>query len=785
MKSLFKPWFIFLGLLTLATLIVFSSFLSGRFYFAYLDIGSDSYVQAIPYAKLLAQTTAREGFTGWSFQIGVGQPTAALLSDLFSWLAQAGGEDCVLDFRLWIYLLKLVLGGSFFYMFIFHLVTRWESAVIASLSYSFCGFMVINGQWEPEATVFVFFPLILWAVVHGKKTNNLWVLPLVLAIALVSGTFFVSVAVSLVLLGLVYIFLSNRPLDEIKYWLVKVLPLTFLGYLISLPYLLPVICQILDSSRVGGDQSMINNLLVEAFHPNSWSLILAEIGGFFHKDIFGIGNNYKGYWNYLEGPGFFIGVLMFIVIPHLWNDPKTSRKVLLLSFAFIVCYLLFPFLRFATMGFAAPYFRTSSLWVTLLLLVLAARAVDHIIDKSVDGRLLAIGIGVFAGLLAFVVYGKKGGDVWWPHVDKLLWLSLLAVTVLLLASRKILTQKTLPLALLSVVFVEIVMMARPSYVEGRVLVTPRFNAYDDGSLEALRVIRDIDKGVYRIEKTFNSLSLTDSVAQDYMGVKSYFFHSKGLVDFYTALCLIPGSSLVNNYTNWLPNMGERFMLNSLLGVKYIIAREKLQWPGFIKVGAGQNYQIYRNELAFPLGIVQSKQITQETFSKLFTLPQGLANDYRDIVMMNAVVVKDLMPAHGNLFDFDQLVSSKQVSLDDRYIKPATTLQTTGLKIQTFASNHIKGTISPGQDGILVFSIPFNQGWTLWIDGVATPMIRANFGMLAAPVFAGTHTVELRFQLPGQQTGLWLGLLGLCLMACLLLYNRKRKSCNLTVEGKVQ
>ena len=68
--------------------------------------------------------------------------------------------------------------------------------------------------------------------------------------------------------------------------------------------------------------------------------------------------------------------------------------------------------------------------------------------------------------------------------------------------------------------------------------------------------------------------------------------------------------------------------------------------------------------------------------------------------------------------------------------------------------------------MLVFSIPFNQGWSLKIDGQPTPLMRANFGMLAAPVTAGPHTVVLDFRLPGQRLGALLGLLGLALLLVL-------------------
>ena len=105
------------------------------------------------------------------------------------------------------------------------------------------------------------------------------------------------------------------------------------------------------------------------------------------------------------------------------------------------------------------------------------------------------------------------------------------------------------------------------------------------------------------------------------------------------------------------------------------------------------------------------------------------------------------------------------------------LQETGLRIEQFSSDHIAGNIRPTKAGILVFSIPYSRGWSLKIDGKETPMIRANFGMLATPVQAGAHTVELDFRLPGRREGLLLGTLGLVLLAL-----RRRK--NAIADGRL-
>ena len=751
-----RAWLILLGLQALLAVAIFWDFLSGQHYFAYTDIGSDSYFAFVPYAMHMARTFASEGFAGWSFEVGLGGPTAWLPRDTFTLLNLAGGPDNVLPLRIWIYLLKIVLGGTSFFVLIRCYVTRWETAVIAALAYSFCGFVVVNGQWDPEATEFVFFPLILWAIVTHLRTGNVIALPVVMAASLISDVFFVAVAVFVLLTCVAFIVTSSEPAAMLRTWLRRILPLAAIGYLLAAPHLLPVIFQMLDSPRISGGRALFEKLWQQGLSVNEWPLILAEIGSIFHKDIFGIGNDYRGFWNYFEGPEFFIGVMLFLVIPQLWNGSAADRKILLIALCGVAAYFVFPVVRYSAMGFAALYFRVSTLWITLILLMLAARAVDHVIENGVDGRLLAVGVGSYLFLLILVLGGRMGANVWVPHVVKILGLTMLAGVLLLLAQRKVLSARWLPLILLCAVIVETVLIARPSYVEGRLRVSPEPHAYSDATLDALRAIREIDKGIFRIEKTYDSVSLDDAIAQDYMGIKSYSFHGSGVVDFNTGMRLINpprAGDNINSATNWLPN-----------AVKYIIAREPVQWPGFIAVRKERDYQIYRNEMALPLGIVQTKQITLSTLARLASLPAADANIYRDIAIINAVVVEKFIPKGGDLFDFDDLLRSKGIALQDRYYEPAKALQQTGLHIEQFSSSHISGRIYPREAGILVFSIPYNRGWSLKIDGENTPMIRANFGMLATPVQAGTHAVELDFRVPGQREGVLIGALGLALLA---------------------
>ena len=72
----------------------------------------------------MARIIASGRWSDWAFEIGLGSPTALMGSDLFMVLNALGGVDNVLPWRIWVYLLKIALGGTSFFMLVRYVVTR-------------------------------------------------------------------------------------------------------------------------------------------------------------------------------------------------------------------------------------------------------------------------------------------------------------------------------------------------------------------------------------------------------------------------------------------------------------------------------------------------------------------------------------------------------------------------------------------------------------------------------------------------------------------------------------
>jgi uncharacterized membrane protein YfhO len=191
----------------------------------------------------------------------------------------------------------------------------------------------------------------------------------------------------------------------------------------------------------------------------------------------------------------------------------------------------------------------------------------------------------------------------------------------------------------------------------------------------------------------------------------------------------------------------------------MIAKDALDWPGFRRIYAADAFSVFENDLALPLGVVYERQLPRERFATLSTYA-------KDIAMMNAVVVERLRGDAPRVFDEQQLARASADWLTDHYFTPARQLQHRGMAVERFSHGRITGTVASDVPGVLVFSIPYAQGWSVAVDAVEQPVFKANLGMLAVDISRGRHEVELSFSLPGLIPGAFFGLLGILALGML-------------------
>lgn len=92
----------------------------------------------------------------------------------------------------------------------------------------------------------------------------------------------------------------------------------------------------------------------------------------------------------------------------------------------------------------------------------------------------------------------------------------------------------------------------------------------------------------------------------------------------------------------------------------------------------------------------------------------------------------------------------------------------------FLPNRITGSVTLTGEKLMVFSLLFQKGWTLLVDGIQTPLVRANGCWTGAVIGPGEHRIELSYVTPGLRAGALISALSLIAWILLAALSGKRR-----------
>jgi len=82
---------------------------------------------------------------------------------------------------------------------------------------------------------------------------------------------------------------------------------------------------------------------------------------------------------------------------------------------------------------------------------------------------------------------------------------------------------------------------------------------------------------------------------------------------------------------------------------------------------------------------------------------------------------------------------------------------------------LTGTISVSKDKMLCIAVPYDEGWTAYVDGQKVKLYQANTAFMAVELPAGDHEIELRYWTPGLTVGIALSIFGVIGLGVIIIY----------------
>lgn len=733
--------------------IVFQDFINLKKIFLFKDIGSDTINMYHPLLINLSEYMKNEGVPGWSFSQGMGQNIFPLwLGDFFSNFIMLFDKNTIPKVIVFMEIFKIFLCAFVFFKFLKELKVTGFAAMIGALLYAFSGYVILGGTWIIFSTEAVYVAIMLLGFERWLNKGK-WFLFLLGITLLGFLQPFYLFSYTILLIGYILVRYNDVHKGNWKDFIIfsiKTIGIAALGVGITAYQLLPDVLMLIESPRVGGEAGLSARLKAQPmFDLADQVLRFTTTFRAFGSDMIGVGNNFKGWQNYLEAPLFYCGILSLVSFPHVFSSLSKKQKLFygILTGVFVLP-ILFPYFRYAFWAFSGDYFRTFSLVISVLMLFYTVKAISYIEQKSEINKIVLLVTGLFLLFLLFTpaTQFKSAVDNGLRSFAAFLVLGYSALLFLL--SSKNSMKHIAKLALFLLCFFEVLYFSNTSINKRVAMFKSELTdkvGYNDYSVDAIKFLNGIDKSFYRINKDYSSGfamhgSINDAKAQCFYGTPSYHsFNQKNYIKFLGDLNVIDVKN--ENATRWAKGLADRPILFSIASGKYWLSKRpdnSVAAMGFDSIAKFGDVKVYKNKFALPFGFVYEKQISEDEFKKL-------SNFQKDFCLLRACVI-------GNE-DRTTFASLKKFSITDTlapinfdtYLSYTDALKKEAFSVTKFSENNIKGSVTVNESKILFFSIPFDEGWSAKLNGANAKLYRVNAGLTGLLISKGKNDVELSFE----------------------------------------
>lgn len=111
---------------------------------------------------------------------------------------------------------------------------------------------------------------------------------------------------------------------------------------------------------------------------------------------------------------------------------------------------------------------------------------------------------------------------------------------------------------------------------------------------------------------------------------------------------------------------------------------------------------------------------------------------------------------------------------DGYAEKVNALKENSLQNAKAEKNTVTGNITVDKDKMLVVTLPYQKGWTAYVDGKKTDIQRVNYQYIGINLKKGTHDIKLHYQLPGINLAFMITGCGIVVFVAIILFNIARK-----------
>lgn len=775
---------------------------------------TDLYHQYAPFMTEFMEKIKHGGSLLYSWNIGLGSNFLALygyyLASPLNWLAILFPQGLVIEFLSYMVVLKVALSSL---TFSYYLSKKYdtEDPCIAffALFYAFSAYFAAYSWNVMWMDCLVLAPLILLGLERLVKEGKCLFYIVTLAVCILTN-YYISIMIC-IFLTIYFLALLAMERDHGKHIpaFVRFAGSSLLAGALGMVLILPVFAALgmTASSDFSFPKTLTSYFSVFAMLARHMVNVDCETG--------------LDHW-----PNIYCGVAVFLFAPLYMMNRRISVREKIVKGALLLFMLLGFSLNIPNYiwhGFHFPNSlpaRQSFLYI-LLLLTMCYEAFKH--RDSISGRQFA---GAFFGSVGFLLLCEVLLKEDWVDFKAiyvtLLFLGLYALLLLAMYKKK---EKMGLLFLFTIVLISVEASMNMAVTSIHTVNRANYLSHQ-GSYKVLSdYIEKEDPSLYRIEN-LNRNTKNDAALASYRSASVFSSTANASVTKLFEALGMEGSTNAYSYTGATP------FASALLGVKYVYSSED---PGSIYSFVEQDGSVglYRCDYTLPIGFMMPGDITSRwnyvkstpaQFTNglasaltgcgpilvesndgvaslgTYTLDISVSGYYyvyvtnrtiEDVTIEKDGLTRDISNVKRGFFvslgfceagktvvltteQGSETFNANAYRLDEAELRDALAkLSDEPFETTAFTDTKVEGTITAKEEGLLYFSIPFEHGWNVLVDGELAEKETFADTMLAVHVPAGTHEITLTYSPSGFQVGLLVSVLSLLLsLLVYVLYLRK-------------
>ena len=678
----------------------------------------------------------------WATDLGSGVMNAYsfyLYGSPFFWLSVLLPQSWLPYMMVPLLVLKFGVAGGGAYLYLRRYVKNANYAVLGACLYALSGFAVYNVFFNHFVDVVALFPYLLWALDEAIYEDRHGLFAFWVAVNLLNNYFFF---VGQVIFLCIYFVckLSARDFRLTGRKFGHLLWESVLGVAMGCLLLFPAVLSLLQNPRtidLSSGWGFLTYSKVQQYLAILISWILPPDSPYL-----------TSVWS--EGVIKWTSMTAYLPLCSLagamayWRSRKADSKKRIVAVC-AVCALV-PVLNSAFYALNSSYYAR---WYYMPTLILAAMTVNALEDPDVDLDAPARGIGwIMLATLVFAVVPVRDDttETWSFGVLKnpgqffaVLGFGLLGLMLYRVLCSKWRQDGRFAQRMTAAVLVFACVFAMVHIGIGKFGQWHTDSDLVEQDTNALLLKNDLPEGDYRIDtyKIHDNIGMwLDKSCLQYFGSTA----APSILSFYPALGVKRDVRSEPEITN--------YALRGLLSVEYLITTpeqcesfEDEADAGWTYLGETDGYALYRNDNYVPMGFTYDYYVTEATYeTSIKTLRSNL--------LMRALVLEDEdVEAYGQY-----LTELPDAMLEDLYYDSYTQdcADRRAHSCSVFQMNNagFHAEIALDKANLVFFSVPYDDGFTAYVNGEKADILRVDEGLMAVLCPAGANSIDFVYQAAG-------------------------------------